>query len=545
MTGAARSVRLRCWGAFALHDGQGGRVVMTSRRGAALLTILALTPSGERARKWLQATLWSSRDDSQAAASLRRELSNLRSLLAAHRIDALVRADHQRVWLDRSRLIVEARQNGDELLEGIDIPGAEGFDAWLRDQRGAAAAEPPPFPVPETPPARPRRRLSDFQMVQAAPSAAVALADFDVDGSPAARALSLVLRESLGQGLGRLPRLRLVDGSGVDALRQSGISAREVAQRFRAHYLIAGTIVSIGSQVRLSLRLVDGQSGEQCFQHDDVAEQSDLLSLAERAGEQALAPIWCEISAREGARGVDLPLREGDAYQLYWRASRLLEDWSRSGAESAVALTRRLTSIAPTSAWAHAIHALALAQQQFHDLHVASAQKAAEVIAHVRTALQQRGLDATVLAKSAGALLLGARQVEEADRLLADANAMQATVGPLRTWMAWVDLAARRFESARRLFEQLCEVERRGQRHAIAKTGLGIARMQLGDLDGAFAALHEAYLTRPECALNLRALELAARRQGAHATADLVGRRIALQSTPASMIAHPIFAAME
>lgn len=75
--------RLTLLGSFGLFDGEGRRVPVASRRSAALIAMVALSRAGERDRKWLQAQLWGSRGAEQAQASLRRELSNLRTALGA------------------------------------------------------------------------------------------------------------------------------------------------------------------------------------------------------------------------------------------------------------------------------------------------------------------------------------------------------------------------------------------------------------------------------------------------------------------------------
>jgi len=65
-------------GPFKLEGPRGENVGISSRKGIALLAILATSPNGERMRGWLQERLWGSRGEAQASASLRRELSNLR-----------------------------------------------------------------------------------------------------------------------------------------------------------------------------------------------------------------------------------------------------------------------------------------------------------------------------------------------------------------------------------------------------------------------------------------------------------------------------------
>ena len=125
-------------GPFSLETADGTRITVSSKRGQALLAMLATSAKGERARGWLESTLWCDRPADQAKSSLRKELSNLRKVVNGHGAE-LLNADSGLIWLDMDILNVEAeRTQGDqEFLEGLDIPGEESFEDWLREQRAA------------------------------------------------------------------------------------------------------------------------------------------------------------------------------------------------------------------------------------------------------------------------------------------------------------------------------------------------------------------------------------------------------------------------
>lgn len=136
MAETSRKYRLEIIGAFRLFAPDGQRIEIASRRGQALVAMLALANGGERTRVWLQDRLWSSRQQSQAQASLRRELSTLRTIV--NRTDmSLINADFNRVWIDLDLLDLNKQHTDSsaELLEGLDIPGEETFEDWLREQR--------------------------------------------------------------------------------------------------------------------------------------------------------------------------------------------------------------------------------------------------------------------------------------------------------------------------------------------------------------------------------------------------------------------------
>src|SRR5260221_14614105 len=83
MTGAAEQYTLSLLGPFRLIAPGGARIEVASRKGRALIAMLAMANEGERARRWLQEKLWGAREQAQAASSLRRELSDRRGRLNA------------------------------------------------------------------------------------------------------------------------------------------------------------------------------------------------------------------------------------------------------------------------------------------------------------------------------------------------------------------------------------------------------------------------------------------------------------------------------
>lgn len=106
--------------------------------------MLATSKSGERSRRWLQERIWGSRERANSQASLRRELSNLRSLVNADGKPLLIIA-HDTVALDLGRVVIDVRDRQrilecrGEFLEGMDIAWEEGFEDWLREERQAMA----------------------------------------------------------------------------------------------------------------------------------------------------------------------------------------------------------------------------------------------------------------------------------------------------------------------------------------------------------------------------------------------------------------------
>ncbi len=137
-------------GPFRLSDPNGGRIEIASKKGMALIAMVAMARDGERTRSWLQDKLWGQRRQQEGRGSLRRELSTLRRILNEGG-EPILLCSRDRVGLALDRMDVDALSLGGgdlhsasgvqpEFLEGLDIAGEEGFEEWLRDQRGAIRA---------------------------------------------------------------------------------------------------------------------------------------------------------------------------------------------------------------------------------------------------------------------------------------------------------------------------------------------------------------------------------------------------------------------
>src|SRR3546814_11590118 len=81
--------------------------------------------------------MWGSLERKQAQAGLRRELYRLRRLTENLEVP-LLHSDFRAIRLNLSFVDVDIRQvggitaNAGAFLEGIDIPGADDFEDWLR-----------------------------------------------------------------------------------------------------------------------------------------------------------------------------------------------------------------------------------------------------------------------------------------------------------------------------------------------------------------------------------------------------------------------------
>lgn len=119
------------FGRFRIVSETGENLTPRGVKAQGLLALLATSPRFERGRTWLQDKLWSTREQPQAAASLRQALSEIRRSFGENA--DLISADRGAVTLNPERLRVSEAADG-EFLEGLDVRDPE-FETWLTSQR--------------------------------------------------------------------------------------------------------------------------------------------------------------------------------------------------------------------------------------------------------------------------------------------------------------------------------------------------------------------------------------------------------------------------
>jgi TolB-like protein len=341
---------VRLMGAFRLEGMDGARVEVASRKSVGLIALLATGRDGERTRQFLQDKLWGSRGASQAQTSLRRELANLRKLLA-DQPEPLLLTEGARVRLNlplaRFDIPVPGAANENEapsprgssdFLEGLDIPGEEGFEDWLREQRAlvhaeslaweAAAQSFPPLP----------RHVLDLS--QPAPGfegrPAVAVLRFQNQTGDAALDFAAEgISEDLIDQLCRLRWLPVIARNSSFLLRSEDLDPKSAGQSLGARYLVEGRLRSAGEDFLLTVSAIDTETSQVIW--------SKRFDLPDSLSNKSLAPLLDDLTAilsakidhAEQSRAVSRPATSRDVNTLIWKSRWHLNRMTRRDSEIA------------------------------------------------------------------------------------------------------------------------------------------------------------------------------------------------------------------
>ncbi|HEY2051104.1 MAG TPA: hypothetical protein VGH03_17330 [Caulobacteraceae bacterium] len=407
-------------GPFRLTGPDGRRIDVSSRRGMALVAMLALSRDGERTRAWLQERLWGSRAETQAQGSLRTELSELRKRLNLEG-PPLLTAGHERVRLDLTRLDIdvriaetEGRSNRSELLEGLEIPGEEGFESWLLQERLALdharerasaglrrvgraspanydgrAGSTPARPVP-APAGEPAPRLLPVAQETAPPHLLAVLAFDNLSNDPEMDYFSNGVSEDIQIAVCRAGGLHVIGRASSFQLRGAARTPENVAAALGATHLLDGSVRKSGDRVRITANLVDCASRATVWSERYDRRLAEVFEVQDDIAE-AVANALQVVFSRQGPA----PKINAQAYDAYLRA-RALAGHPDENAQCR-ALLEQAVERAPDFASAWASLAMARAFHLVHDLQDGRSDTRAQARSEVFAAAEQAtALDPTL-----------------------------------------------------------------------------------------------------------------------------------------------------
>lgn len=153
----------------------------------------------------------------------------------------------------------------------------------------------------------------------------IAVLYFDNRGSGDSLAvLADGLTETLIQSLGQVPTLQVVSRGGVEAWRgNTTVGADSIARALDAGTIVRGSVEPIGDRVRVTVRLIDGNSGSDVGDpHDFESSSSDFTSIRDSTALEVAALIrerlGQEVRLRQQRQGTS----NNEAWLLLQRAER-------------------------------------------------------------------------------------------------------------------------------------------------------------------------------------------------------------------------------
>ncbi len=322
MKTGVNSCQLTLIGAFRLNNADGARIDISSRRGQALLAMLATSGSGERTRNWLQDRLWGSRGPEQAQASLRRELSNLRKIINTQGAE-LLHADFSRVWINLEQVEIDTRKLDQsitgEFLEGLDLAGEEGFEDWLREERQRQEKRVPLKPVTNLA-AELVKKASPLVAAEFAIRPVIAVMPFNSNiTSSQEAAIVQGLSEDLIDRLSKLRWLPVIARSSCFALAGKGLDAVAAGAALGARYIVEGMLRDSNAGRQLAASLTDAETGQTIWSNRTAMPPEGDFGAFDDMLDAIAAAVGLKVDRNEQERALTKTQSDLNVSELIWR----------------------------------------------------------------------------------------------------------------------------------------------------------------------------------------------------------------------------------
>ena len=356
---ANTSVRASLFGSFQLLAANGEEIIISNRRARALLAMLYLVPDRPIERDHLSRLLWPGRFEAQARASLRQCLLDLNRLLVEVGCD-LLEVSRSRISLITTSVdsdlnyLETALDNGnfaqataslstigskpilDQLAFGTD------FQNWLTERRQAVEQRLQKrvsdilAGLKTSGKLRDHNALLDAWMVRHPTASRAIMADRQ-SGRTRIAVLPFASQDSQGDQeyfadgivdelittLGQVPQFLVAGRTSSFQFRNTELSLPEIADLLHVSHLIEGSVRRQNTDVRMNVRLIDGQTGFESWSYSYDATEDDIFSsreqLARLITKELGAALKLEIAEPDVRRMTD----NKEAYGLYLQGRAL------------------------------------------------------------------------------------------------------------------------------------------------------------------------------------------------------------------------------
>lgn len=476
---------MKLLGPFGLFNDDGRNVRISSRKGQALLAMLATGNQGRRSRVWLQDRLWGSRPLDKAQVSLRRELFNIRKQMKHFGVSGLVTADATEVTLCLDRIQVDylkilkgqwenTLKLANEFLEGIDIPEEEGFEDWLRTHRNRYEE------IWDAHDIEPKRSDGDAVLLSGSANSfktRVAVLPFSHwTDSEHGGDIADCLVEEISHTLSRYATLQVIDAATSLGLGDQQ-DETEFIKNAGLHYFVSGNLRQLRDELKITIGLTDSRTKIKIWSGKFKGQTSSFFHLLDEISQALVPEIDGNIDRNERKHAVQMRVETPDAYILYWKASAAFRKWTPDSIEQAIYLTDKIFALEPKNAWAKSLNAFCHAVSYNFGWSADPQKSRKSALNAYRAAISDEPAEAIVLGYAAGTLTMLGEDIDAAHALITRAMELEYPSSGIFFWSGWIDLARQDFLSAEKKFERCFELNPGSAVRPFMLTGLSIARL--------------------------------------------------------------------
>jgi TolB-like protein len=205
-------------------------------------------------------------------------------------------------------------------------------------------------------------------------------------------------------GLARLNRIRVTSRRTSFALRDSDSPASELGAKLGAQYIVSGSVAEAGSRIRVIAEVDDAEAGVLLWSQRYEVDSDDVLAFEQQLTEAVVGAFGGQRLRAEISHAQEAPASKLDAWGMVQKARGYLVGYKASALEEARQLVADAAAKDPDYAFAHAMHALLIAENVINGLSNDQVADSAAAISAANKALKLAPTDPAVLRTSGCAL---------------------------------------------------------------------------------------------------------------------------------------------
>ncbi|HSF96714.1 MAG TPA: adenylate/guanylate cyclase domain-containing protein [Thermohalobaculum sp.] len=318
----------------------------------------------------------------------------------------------------------------------------------------------------------------------------------NMSGDPAQDYFADGVVEALTAALSRIRAFFVIARNSAFAYKGRAMNVREIGRELGVAYVLEGSVQRAGNRVRITVQLIETQSGNHLWAERYDGDLDDIFDLQDKITEQVAGALQPSIRLAEIERARRKRPEAMGAYDYTMRAVRHVWMLEKDEATRALELLEKALEIDPDYPLALALAGWCWAQRTAYgwmpdrDASIAEALRLAEKAAN---AGNDDPLTLTVL----GTVHTIARNRETARLILERAIAIDPNSSWAWSRLGWLDAYCGRLESAEQNLRRSIRLSPLDPMIFNNYAGLGVARSSARDYAGAVVHFERALRERP------------------------------------------------
>jgi adenylate cyclase len=161
--------------------------------------------------------------------------------------------------------------------------------------------------------------------------------------------------------LSNVKALRLADNQATKEFRQYHGQLTTYAHTMNIRYFVQGDVRKFGDNIKISVRLLDIETGDHLWQDSMKGVMNDIFDIQEKVAEKVVEGLKIHLASDEKKKLAERGTENAEAYELYMKANEYFNRQTKEGIQLSIQLHSEAIKLDPSYANAYQGIAFALA----------------------------------------------------------------------------------------------------------------------------------------------------------------------------------------